>query len=605
MAGAMADQLASAYGDVAQEIPSHKGDDGYVHVELLEQSVYEQHIMERIAQAIETLMRQGVPQRRIAILARKNSEIEETAKYFQTHVPGVNIVSDEAYRLDSSISVGILIAALRVLSNEKDILSKALLAKAWTNDVLGRQLGDDVIMLGTDTHDNSQAFKEWLPEGFGNSERRSHLRSLPLTDLVEALYNLFDLDRIEGQSPYICTFYDIIADHLNDNTSDIDRFLAAWDDRYHKETIHGEGVDGVRIVSIHKSKGLEFDNVILPFCNWKLEQYKNTIWCIPHEAPFDALPILPIDYSRGQMLHTAYEDDYLREHFQNTVDNLNLLYVAFTRAKTRLFVYGAVQAADDKKKKKSDEAVTPRTRSQLIEQSLKAITAPTSQHELRGCTMQQTPDGSLIFDYGDMGAEPLKSTAPAEESRNIFLQADQSVRFRIKSYPMTAQFRQSNNSRVFTTSDEGEILRAGYIERGNILHNIFSRLKTTDDIEKVLQELKQEGILYDEVSPQELQQMLTNALKTPKVRDWFSAHWHLHNECSIVYRLPSGKVKTLRPDRVMSDGQRTIVVDFKFGSPQKRHKNQVSRYMELLRQMGRSQVEGYLWYVDTNKTVKV
>ena len=118
-------------------------------------------------------------------------------------------------------------------------------------------------------------------------------------------------------------------------------------------------------------------------------------------------------------------------------------------------------------------------------------------------------------------------------------------------------------------------------------------------------ELEGEGVIYGETNPEELSRMLTRALDNPKVKDWFSPKWHLHNECSIIYRQHSGKVKTLRPDRVMSDGQQTIVVDFKFGRPRKGHKEQVARYINLLLQMGQKKVTGYLWYVDSNKIQKV
>ena len=97
----------------------------------------------------------------------------------------------------------------------------------------------------------------------------------------------------------------------------------------------------MRILSIHKSKGLEYNYVICPFCDWQLEkQSGNILWCQPQEQPFSDLPIAPVDYSRGQMMGTIYEPDYLHEHLQNTVDNLNLLYVAFTRAKKGLYVFG-------------------------------------------------------------------------------------------------------------------------------------------------------------------------------------------------------------------------------------------------------------------------
>lgn len=74
-------------------------------------------------------------------------------------------------------------------------------------------------------------------------------------------------------------------------------------------------------------KGLEFKFVIIPFCDWKLEK-NNVIWCQPKVSPYNELPVVPIDFSKKQMIGSIYEDDYTHEHLQNMVDNLNLLYVA-------------------------------------------------------------------------------------------------------------------------------------------------------------------------------------------------------------------------------------------------------------------------------------
>lgn len=100
--------------------------------------------------------------------------------------------------------------------------------------------------------------------------------------------------------------------------------------------------------------------------------------------------------------------------------------------------------------------------------------------------------------------------------------------------------------------------------------------------------------------------MLQKRLESPKVREWFSPRWHLFNECEILSRDPmTGKTVTHRPDRVMTDGQETVVVDFKFAAPNDEHKRQVATYMALLRQMGNSNVKGYLWYVYSNKIVEI
>ena len=112
------------------------------------------------------------------------------------------------------------------------------------------------------------------------------------------------------------------------STTDIDAFVREWDETICSKTIQNTSTDGIRILSIHKSKGLEFDHVLIPFCDWRLE-HSDILWCQPKESPFDALPIVPVDYSAKQMMGTIYEPNYLDEHLQNTVDNLNLLYVAF------------------------------------------------------------------------------------------------------------------------------------------------------------------------------------------------------------------------------------------------------------------------------------
>ncbi len=598
--GSEARQLSSAYSDVRQSIPEKRGDEGYVHVELMPEEEYKEHLMEHIAGTIMALRQQGIPPRDIAILARSNDEISDTAAYFQAHVPDVSIVSDEAYRLDSSLAINVIISAMRVLCNEQDLISKSYLAKTWTNDILRKALRDDDILLATDMSDATAAFREWLPAGFSTASDYHRLRSLPLTYLAEAICQLFHLDQAEGQSPYLCHFFDIIAEHLQDNTSDLDRFLQAWEEKYHKETIHGEDVEGVRILSIHKSKGLEYENVIMPFCNWQLEK-NNTIWCKTAEPPYNALPILPIEYSTKKLANTTYDADYRQEHLQNTVDNLNLLYVGFTRARRRLYVYGVSQKLIKGKPKD-----TSGSRSLLIEKSLRLLTSPgAADFYLEDCEMEVTDKNRIIFSYGiPPELEERPSEHEKEKSQNLLLQPDLSEPFVMRSYSSIAHFRQSNSSQAFTSSDPQQLLRATYIDRGTLLHEFFSRLRSTEDIERVLSELVHEGILYDEIPPEEVRSMLTQALSNRQVRSWFSPRWTLHNECGII-TTEDGHAKTLRPDRVMSDGQRTIVVDFKFGRYATEHEQQVRRYMALLRDMGYPQVEGYLWYVSYNKTRKV
>ena len=599
--GEEAEELKTAYSDVTQSIPQQRPDNGYVRIEMLPKSVYNEKVMEIIADTIRRLKEEGIAESKIAILARRNVDIQATAVYFQKYVTDINIISDEAFRLDASISVGIIITALRVLAHPDDLLCKATLAKNYQNDVLKNQVDDDRLLLSAIGKKAAEAYQEWLPQDFCGADNQMRLKSMAMTDLLEELFKIFQLERIEGQSAYICTLYDLISDFMTDNIVDIETVLDAWDENLCSKTIHADDIEGVRIVSIHKSKGLEFDNVILPFCSWQLER-SYTIWCDSTHEPFCQLPILPVDYGKNKLLDTVYEDDYKHEHLQNMVDNLNLLYVAFTRAKTRLFILAHQK---DKKKdgKKNSKAAstspseTPQLRSELIEQCLPAL-----ERELKGSLLTHNDDGSVVFEYGD--CFETATTKEKKTTQNIFLQKEQSEVLTMRSHPSQAVFRQSNSSKEFTTTDETGLRQMEYIKRGNILHHIFSNIRTTDDIGRILTQMAMEGILYDEVKPDELQRMLRNALANEQVRGWFSPRWKVLNETTLLTTDPdTGETIQRRPDRVMVDDDELVVVDFKFAKYDEEHRQQVRDYMDIFKALGYKQVRGYVWYVATNKII--
>ena len=187
----------------------------------------------------------------------------------------------------------------------------------------------------------------------------------------------------------------------------------------------------------------------------------------------------------------------------------------------------------------------------------------------------------------------------------MFTQDTEKVMVDVKSFPVPVTFRQSNKSIEFTLDEEDEALKhASYIKRGNILHNIFSQIDTKDDVQRVMKEMEQDGILYDEVTHDDLTAAVNKCLDNPVAAEWFSGKWKTFRECTILENV-DGKMKEHRPDRVMTDGTTTIVVDYKFGTPKDGHREQVRRYMRLLDDMGHQNIEGYLWYVDKNEIVGV
>jgi hypothetical protein len=175
----------------------------------------------------------------------------------------------------------------------------------------------------------------------------------------------------------------------------------------------------------------------------------------------------------------------------------------------------------------------------------------------------------------------------------------------IESFNNRVAFRQSNQSRDFISGDDDEQTANSYIQLGSVLHNIFSNIRTTADIDSALQRLQLDGVLYnDDLTAERITTMLRRRLEHPKVADWFSDRWTLFSECTIL-SIVDGQVVERRPDRVMTDGHEWVVVDFKFGNEHAEYHDQVRQYMELLRQMGHTSISGFLWYVYANRIVEV
>ena len=593
-----AKQLQRAYADVEQQIPAKRQSGGYVDIRLLPGSDdYQELTLQHIAQTIGDLISQGIRQQDIAILVRANASIPHIAHYFMEQMPQVTIVSDEAFRLDASQAVCLLVNALRLLIHPDDLLTKAAIVRTYHCDVLGEHDEENDLLLSTTDLDSH------LPEDY--IAHFDQLLSLPLYDLVERLYAIFGLETLDTQSAYVSAFYDRLSDYVNENATDISDFLREWDETLCSKTIQSDENEGVRIFSIHKSKGLEYDHVIIPFCDWTIERSGNILWCTPTEAPFSDLPIAPIDYSQKQMMGTIYEQDYLHEHLQNTVDNLNLLYVAFTRACKSLYVIGRRGGKN--------------TRSALIEQCLPLIV-----DKLEAATLEGLEDekGILHFAYPHSTTDTSHSTfhiphstinishstfhIPHSTTTNPFLQPSEPINVAVRTFASKVNFQQSNRSRNFVEGDDEDAKqRRQYIQTGSVLHEIFSTIRTAADIPDALQRLQFEGVLYDEnITTERIKEMLKKRLEHPRVRDWFSNRWTLFNECTIL-SVEDGQLHERRPDRVMTDGHEWIIVDFKFGAPHPEYHDQVHEYMQLLASMGHQHISGYLWYVYSNRIEEV
>ena len=565
-------ELKEAYGDVEQESPKEKAQ-GYVRVEFLEpdeERDYTEVTLQALGETVKELQEKGVKLNDMAILVRKNRNIPPIADYFDRELK-VPVVSDEAFRLDASQAVGMLVDALRYLSDETDSVALASLLMNYRTGVKGDEGPTDNLL--------GKRMEDQLPEGL--TTRREELRLMPLYELLEELFGLLEVGRLEKQDAYLFAFFDAVTDYLQSHSSDLDGFLHYWDEKLCMKTIPSGELEGIRILSIHKSKGLEFHTVLIPFCDWKTENETNNqlVWCSPREKPYNHLGLVPVNYS-PLMAESVYREDYLEERLQLWVDNLNLLYVAFTRAGKNLMVWSR--------------------------QGQKGTMA-----ELLGHALPRLATGGVGNWDEEAGRYELGTPCASEERTektvtNRLAQRAEKCPVGMQSLKHDVEFRQSNRSADFIAGVDEEESEQRFIDRGRLLHTLFSAIRTEADIEEAISKLVFEGVIGRQETEVEIRELTQRAFALPQVKEWYDGTWRLFNECDIIW-MENGTLCNRRPDRVMMKDGRLVVVDFKFGKPSKKYNQQVKDYMQLLVRMGYEpeQMEGYLWYVTEGRTEKV
>ncbi|ADV44472.1 exodeoxyribonuclease V subunit beta [Bacteroides helcogenes] len=570
--------LKRAYADVAQESPKTK-ERGYIKASFLspdEEHNYTEQTLAAMGKQVRELLDAGVRPDDITILVRKNKNIPPIADYFDKELR-LAVVSDEAFRLDASQAVCMLMDALRYLSNPENIIAKASLIVGYQTIFSPQATPAEAMQPQAILSD------EMLPPAF--TSRMETLRLMPLYELLEELFGIFGMSRVEKQDAYLFSFFDAVTEYLQNNSSEPDSFIRFWEETLCAKTIPGGETDGIRILSIHKSKGLEFHTVLVPFCDWKLENETNNqlVWCTAPEAPYNAINLIPVSYS-ATMAESVYQEDYLRERLQLWVDNLNLLYVALTRAGKNLILWS-------KKDQKGTMA------------ELLAHTLPQMAHTGTGGWNEE----QSVYEDGQPCPSATKAPATASPTFiNKLTQKPAKLPVHMESMLHDIEFRQSNRSADFIAGVDEEQSDQRFINRGRLLHTLFSDIETEADIDDAISRLVFEGIIGHTETEQQIRELTRRAFTQPMVKDWYSGSWQLFNECDIIWQ-EEGELRTRRPDRVMMKDGETVVVDFKFGKPDKKYNKQVQGYMQLLACMGYApqKIRGYLWYVEEGSVEEV
>ena len=291
------------------------------------------------------------------------------------------------------------------------------------------------------------------------------------------------------------------------------------------------------------------------------------MWCIPEEAPFNELDIVPVNYST-QMGASVYQKDYQQERLQLWVDNLNLLYVAFTRAGKNLIVWS----------RKGQKG----TMSELLTAALPEVARK------NGIDWNEDEP----YEQGELCPSSKKEE---KVSTNKLTRKPDKLPVSMESMRHEIEFRQSNRSADFIKGIDEEESEDRFINRGRLLHTLFSAIETEKDIDTAIERLIFEGVIGSRKVEEEIRKVTHKAFSMPEIQDWYSGRWQLFNECAIIYK-EDGVLQTRRPDRVMMQDGQVVVVDFKFGKPNKKYNKQVQGYMQLLTKMGYGNIRGYLWY---------
>lgn len=547
------DTLADAYRGHAQTARRTGGNRGYVAIETFDERP---PVVERIC----ALLDKGFRPCDMLILvrgatdgAKVAAELLDFKRRNDDPRHRFDVMTQEALIVGNAPISTFIAAALRLALNPDDRLNRAVY-----NHYLGRE------------------FDRELAE-----EERSFFRSIRLLSPEEAFERIVirhDLQQNRAQTAYLQAVHEQIIAFSASKIADIGLFLRWWDEQGCNRSLSIEQSENtVEITTIHKAKGLERRAVILPYCSWQLDpksggEVTNIVWAEGGDDKCETLGRFPVRYKKA-MAESSFSAAYYRELVYAHVDNVNLLYVALTRAAESLHVF--IPRRNGK------------TVGALLRQSITTDGDTAQLGDLTGrCTLTETGE---TFEFGAF-------TGPAAEGKTP--DAEHVV---LEGYPTArADLRLRLPSQRYFEQGEAALSPRNF---GILMHKAFENADTEADIRAAVDRMRTDGIL-SEAGAATLGGMIDRALADPVVREWFGGGWQrVRNENEIL--VPGGNAAR-RPDRVMIRGRRAVVVDYKFGSPEPgRYARQIGEYLALLRQMGYTEVEGYLWYVKLGRVERV
>jgi ATP-dependent exoDNAse (exonuclease V) beta subunit len=570
------------YSEAVQTDPC-KNDGGFIRLEFIandDEQKWQDVVLSRLPLLIESVQDKGYKASDIGIIVRDGKEgvqvLSTLIDYLNNCPPekkeryNLNAVSNDSLLLSNSPVIIFIIAVISVVNDSEDYISRAVMLRFYLM-ATGDERAENVSLQKDKLIDVSRA---WFPDGYEDFLER--IRQMPLFEATENIIKFFDLGDYSWNVPFLNTFQDYIVSFTGNKNADVQTFLEWWEESGKKKSVVLSGnQDAIRILTIHKSKGLEFKVVILPFLSWNLDHIASKqpfLWVKPDTEPFNDLGIVPVKYSK-ELNNTIFADYYKEEKYSVYLDNINLLYVALTRAKDALFMFSL------------DNPRSGNTIAGVLRNAV--LFAPETTDYKHLILKSHYNDNTRIFEFGTIPENKCETT----EKRHLITSA-YSVSLGMESLKLKL-----HGENYF--SNESQALRKK-INYGKLMHEIFEGINTASDIPASIRKLVLEGKLAEEESP-EIEKRVKETISLQRVADWFLPDNKVLTEAGIL--LPSGITK--RPDRVIFKNGKTTIIDFKFGEENSHYAEQVDQYRNLLIDMGYDDIEGCIWYVDKNIIVTV
>lgn len=556
--------VAEKYGsdkgvDVVQKVD--KTDEGLVQVELYDAESQPDYCFERVGYIIRELVeKKGYQYADIALLTRKSDYGSKIANYLNDS--GIPVISQDSILLKSSDMVQLMVSTLRfmVYGDNETIVANMLYYWELTQNPdfegdVSQVFGDvKAVVIG------EKAIEPVMGLGEAGMLQDALSKSTCLYDLCANLLRVFRFDTI--RDAFLNYFMEEVFKWQSATNESIADFLKFWDKKQHKLSVMSVSGNAVRIMTIHKSKGLEFPVVIYPEAIIDLDEKLNASkvaeeWLRPEELGFAAIPhlekvLFKMDKNAANMGGLALQK-VEKEKESNRLDNLNLLYVAFTRAVQRLYVIA--------KKGKTDKP-----------NLIRAFLGDKESHLVQN-------DKALVYCFGSPDfSNPKEKTIESEEvAMADSVSTDWSQKVSIDPDP-TSLWRKKSE-------------RLQPREWGELVHRVLSKIKTTDELESVLLPNLSSGTL-DQEAVDTIRDKFVQMASHPLIGNAFDSAAKVKTECEILYQ-----GKACRLDRYAELPDVIYLIDYKTGKKEEAHRNQVQTYANALKEMTDKEIRAYLVYL--------